>query len=145
MVAVHRLVLEANVVFLMPADPDEALPERNSPWLASLRELVGHQEGPQAERTDRRGWRRFRLVPFNMIEHATRRAFGAGMLGGANAAYAWNEAWRSYESAAHGLPQAPRSSDGVRRALSLVQRFGAGLTFELDGLRARVDLERAPR
>jgi hypothetical protein len=29
--------------------------------------------------------------------------------------------------------------------LSGIQRFAAGLTFEHDGLRARADLERAPR
>jgi hypothetical protein len=88
-------------------------------------------------------WRR--LFPDQDPRELYARTLGAGMLGGPNATYVWNENWRSFESVHCGLPQAPRPSLGVRRALGEIRRFAAGLTFERDGLRARVELERAER
>ena len=37
MIAVHRLVLQADVVFLMPADPHEVVAQRHGPRRVALR------------------------------------------------------------------------------------------------------------
>lgn len=56
--------------------------------------------------------------------------------------YVWNEQWQTMESTVYGCPAAPRSGPIAAAALSAVKRGSFGVTFEEQGLRARVVLDR---
>jgi len=56
--------------------------------------------------------------------------------------YVWNDEWQTYESTVYGHPGQPKAGPSVPPALSLFQTADFGLTFELNGLRARVALQR---
>ena len=57
--------------------------------------------------------------------------------------YVWNEQWQTMESTVYGHPGQPKPGPAVAPALLAFQRGAFGLTFEDQGLRARVVLERA--
>ncbi|MHB0957344.1 MAG: hypothetical protein ACYC0X_24975 [Pirellulaceae bacterium] len=56
--------------------------------------------------------------------------------------YAWNEDWQTMESTVYGCPAAPREGPIASPVLTAVKFGNFGLTFEEQGLRARVSLER---
>ena len=56
--------------------------------------------------------------------------------------YVWNEEWQTMESTVYGHPGNPKSGPPMPATLSVLDLAGAGLTFEENGLRARVELER---
>jgi hypothetical protein len=57
--------------------------------------------------------------------------------------YVWNEAWQTMESTAYGHPGEPKPGPPVK-TLDLLdfEYANLGLTFEKDGLRARMKLDR---
>jgi hypothetical protein len=56
--------------------------------------------------------------------------------------YAWNEKFQTMESTVYGHPGEPKEGPPVAAQLAALRRGDFGLTFENQGLRARVDLER---
>ncbi|MCA9289583.1 MAG: hypothetical protein KDA25_00550 [Phycisphaerales bacterium] len=54
--------------------------------------------------------------------------------------YRWNESFGTMESTTCGHPGEPRMPDGMPALLGAIESINAGLTFERDGLRARVEL-----
>jgi hypothetical protein len=58
--------------------------------------------------------------------------------------YSWNEEWQTMESSVYGHPGAPRRGPALPHELLKLASAQAGLTFEADGLRARVELVTKP-
>jgi hypothetical protein len=56
--------------------------------------------------------------------------------------YVWSEEWRTMESTVCGHPGRPGEEIGWPEVLAPILRARAGLTFELDGLRAILELKR---
>ncbi len=56
--------------------------------------------------------------------------------------YVWNETWRTMESTAFGCPAAPKPGPDALGALKNLRVGRFGLTFEEQGLRARVAIDR---
>jgi hypothetical protein len=56
--------------------------------------------------------------------------------------YAWNETWRTVESTAFGHPGQPKIPQTLQTPLANVKQADAGITFEEDGLRAVLKIER---
>jgi hypothetical protein len=56
--------------------------------------------------------------------------------------YVWNEEYQTMESTVYGHPNAPKIGPGLPPTLSQFSRGDFGLTFENEGLRARVELQR---
>ena len=54
----------------------------------------------------------------------------------------WQKLWQTMESTVYGHPGNPKSGPPMPATLSVLDLAGAGLTFEENGLRARVELER---
>ena len=57
--------------------------------------------------------------------------------------YVWNEKWQTMESTVYGHPGEPKPGPAMPPVLAGLVHANFGLTFENDGLRARVELERA--
>jgi hypothetical protein len=57
--------------------------------------------------------------------------------------YVWNDQWQTMESTVYGHPGQPKAGPEVAPALLAFRRGAFGLTFENQGLRARVVLEHA--
>lgn len=57
--------------------------------------------------------------------------------------YRWNEKWQTYESTVYGHPGEPKTGPTLAAGLRDIQSGDFGLTFEPQGLRARVELLRA--
>ena len=57
--------------------------------------------------------------------------------------YVWNEKFQTMESTVYGHPGEPKSGPAAPPALTEFANGSFGLTFENQGLRARVSLERA--
>jgi hypothetical protein len=55
--------------------------------------------------------------------------------------YVWNETWRTMESTAFGCPAAPKPGPDALGALKNLRVGRFGLTFEEQGLRARVAID----
>lgn len=72
-----------------------------------------------------------------------RRWFDTELLCPDDARYVWNADWRTMETSLHGHPGQPREFP-AKAPLAEFQRLNFGLTFEHDGLRARLDLIKAP-
>jgi hypothetical protein len=63
----------------------------------------------------------------------------------AGGTYVWNEAWQTMESSVYGHPGEPRAGPTLLPpAILAIERAAAGLTFEEDGLRARVEVLTGP-
>lgn len=73
------------------------------------------------------------------------RLFGVRLTTPSGRPLVWNEEFRTMESPDHGRPGAPRQTTGVRRDALGVSRAELGLEFEAEGLRARVELEKATK
>jgi len=58
--------------------------------------------------------------------------------------YVWNEEWQTMESTVYGHPGQPKAGPKVIRPLARVSAANLGITFENDGLSARVVLQREP-
>jgi len=58
--------------------------------------------------------------------------------------YVWNEAWQTMESTLYGHPGEPKSGPTVPPALAAFRQIDFGLTFENQGLRARLLQARGP-
>lgn len=59
--------------------------------------------------------------------------------------YQWNEQWQTMESSVYGHPGAPRGGDRtVFDAIDGIRALDLGLTFEPDGIRARVKVSGGP-
>jgi len=58
--------------------------------------------------------------------------------------YRWNEEWQTMESSVYGHPCRPLPGPALPPALRSVSGAQAGITFEADGLRARVELALRP-
>jgi hypothetical protein len=56
--------------------------------------------------------------------------------------YVWNEHWKTMESTVYGSPAEPRTGPVGPDLLRSIERGNFGLTFEEQGLRARVELAR---
>jgi len=56
--------------------------------------------------------------------------------------FVWNEEWQTYESAVFGHPGQPRMGDRLPPLVREARGAELGLTFEQDGLRARVRIDR---
>ncbi len=56
--------------------------------------------------------------------------------------YVWNERWQTMESTVYGCPAAPKEGPLTVPALQAIKQASFGLTFEEQGLRARVLLDR---
>ena len=56
--------------------------------------------------------------------------------------YVWNDQWQTMESTVYGCPAAPKEGPESPPALDSIHYGSFGLTFEEQGLRARVSLER---
>ena len=56
--------------------------------------------------------------------------------------YVWNEAWQTMESTVFGHPANPKKGQGLPPQLKEFKSANFGVTFEVSGLRARVELER---
>lgn len=59
--------------------------------------------------------------------------------------YVWNEKWQTMESTVYGQPGDPKAGPAAPPVLSAFARGNFGLTFENQGLRARVEMDRSPR
>ncbi len=57
--------------------------------------------------------------------------------------YRWNQEWRTMASTSYGHPGEPRTGPSLPPALEHILSGNFGLTFEDNGLRARVELEQA--
>jgi hypothetical protein len=58
--------------------------------------------------------------------------------------YHWDERWQTMTSTVYGHPGSPREGPTLPEALGRISGLNAGLTFEHDGLRARVELHERP-
>ena len=56
--------------------------------------------------------------------------------------YRWNEEWQTMESTVYGHPGDPKAGPGFPPSLQGLSFANFGLTFEENGLRAKVQLER---
>jgi hypothetical protein len=56
--------------------------------------------------------------------------------------YVWNGQWQTYESTVYGHPGQPKLGPSLPPALAVFQTADFGLTFENDGVRARLVLEK---
>jgi len=56
--------------------------------------------------------------------------------------YVWNEQYQTMESTVFGSPATPKQANVAPAPLEQLRRANFGLTFEEQGLRARVELER---
>ena len=84
-----------------------------------------------------------RLYPDRDPLEVHRRFWGSELLcpGGGN--YVWNNEWQTMESTVCGHPAAPKRLKKADAPKALFRRLDAGMTFELSGLRARLELQRA--
>ena len=71
-----------------------------------------------------------------------RRFWGVELLCPGGGQYVWNEKDRTMESTVFGHPLAPKQPDQVAAQTPLFESLKFGLTFELGGLRTRVEVER---
>ena len=74
------------------------------------------------------------------------RLFGTRLTCPGRGEYVWNEEWQTMESTSYGHPGQRKDGPGLLRPpLSELAAGNFGLTFEDDGLRARVELQRGKR
>ncbi len=71
------------------------------------------------------------------------RVFGTRLGTPTGGAFAWNEAMQTMETSDYGSPAAPKQGPALPASLASFLRGAFGLSFEGEGLRARVELERS--
>jgi hypothetical protein len=81
-----------------------------------------------------------RLFPGEDPVATHRRLFQRELACPGGGSYRWNEEWQTMESSVYGHPGAPRRGPSLPPALLRLANAQAGLTFEAEGLRARVEL-----
>ena len=86
-----------------------------------------------------------RLFPGEDPVAAHERLWHRRLLCPGGGSYRWNDAWQTMESTVYGHPGEPRDGPALPPALARIVSAAAGLTFEADGLRARVELETKSR
>ncbi len=72
-----------------------------------------------------------------------RRVWHTELLCPGHGKYVWNDRWQTMESTVYGHPGQPKTGPVAPPVLSAFSSGDFGLTFENQGLRARVELERA--
>jgi hypothetical protein len=70
-----------------------------------------------------------------------RRVWGTTLQCPGGGKYVWNEAFQTLESTAYGHPGEPKDGPSAPPAMSTFGRANFGITFEHDGLRARMILD----
>jgi hypothetical protein len=70
------------------------------------------------------------------------RLWQTRLLDPAGGTYTWNPALQSMESSLYGCPMSPKSGPAFPPAVQSLQRANFGITFENQGLRAKVELLR---
>ncbi len=70
------------------------------------------------------------------------RVFGTRLCTPTGGTFAWNEAMQTMETSEYGSPAAPKQGSPLPAPLASFLRGEFGLSFEGEGLRARVELER---
>jgi hypothetical protein len=70
------------------------------------------------------------------------RCWGVRLVSPGGGAFAWNEGLQAMESTNHGRPGAPKKSEAGTSPLGGIESAELGLTFEEQGLRAVVQIER---
>ena len=68
--------------------------------------------------------------------------WGARLVCAGGGDYVWNETWKTMESTVYGHPLQPREGPQLPGELRAWSVGDAGLTFEDDGVRARVEIQR---
>jgi hypothetical protein len=68
--------------------------------------------------------------------------FGTRLEDPAGGTYVWDERWSTHAASLYGHPAAPIAGPSWPLALERLQEIEFGVTFEADGLRARVGLQR---
>jgi hypothetical protein len=83
-----------------------------------------------------------RLFPAEDPLKVHERFWGVRLLCPAGGSYVWSDEWATMESTALGHPDRPRAGQTLPPALAGITSAAFGLTFEEQGLRARVQVER---
>jgi hypothetical protein len=86
-----------------------------------------------------------RLRPKEDAVEAYETVFHARLLEPAGGKYVWNAEQLTYESTAYGSPTGPKAGPAMPEAAKMIKSGNFGLSFEDDGLRARVEIERAEK
>ncbi|MCP3902992.1 MAG: hypothetical protein GY715_05085 [Planctomycetes bacterium] len=140
------------------ADGTTASPQASAPWLGENvavridRKAIGLMEALFGEdlrrRMQLRSWRNIpilnewhRRYPDRDVVALHEQFWHRRPICPGGGAYRWNDEWRTMESTVFGHPGAP-SDAGTAAVFDGVRSLDAGLTFEPDGLRARIHLER---
>jgi len=138
------------------AEPASATaPEGTTPWLGESlalhadRGILGHpllwQFGAQNYASWKNlailnEWRRLRPATDPVLYHEVRWQLRLVCPGGGD--YTWNEEWQTMESTVYGHPGQPRRGPRAPADLEGIVSGDFGLSFEGDGLRARVVIRR---
>lgn len=72
-----------------------------------------------------------------------KQLWGVQLLDPAGGAYEWNEQFKTMQSSTYGCPESPRTGPPIPSPIEGFDYVNAGLTFENNGLRARVQVDRA--
>jgi hypothetical protein len=83
-----------------------------------------------------------RLYPDQDAQKLHERLWHSRLVCPGGGQYQWNAQWGTFESTVYGHPGQPKQGPTVPPALSAFARGNFGLTFEHQGLRARVALDR---
>lgn len=140
-----------------PGDPSSAPGAR--PWLGSnlglqinrkmLQTLLGLGSDEYQSAMQARAWGNIpilnewkRRYPNHDPVELNERTWGVRLVCPGGGRYVWNEARQTMQSTVYGHPAAPQLGPAAAAVLSTFTHGSFGLTFEKDGLRARVSLER---
>ena len=111
----------------------------------ALREVIGQQYRSQMQQM---AWANVpvlnewkRLYPDQDPVKVHERLWQTRLVDPAGGSYVWNEQYQTMESTTYGHPGAPKEGPGLPPQLNHVTRAAAGITFENQGLRAKVVLE----
>jgi hypothetical protein len=85
-----------------------------------------------------------RLFPDQNPVDVHERLWGTRLICPGGGEYTWNSDWKTMESTVYGHPGQPKVGPSVPQALDRFLSGNFGLTFEDQGLRARVELTRSP-
>ncbi|MFT5287969.1 MAG: hypothetical protein ACI8QS_000251 [Planctomycetota bacterium] len=108
--------------------------------------LMGESIGEEAQRATFRNlpilneWKR--LFPSLDPVAMHRFILGAELRCSGGGEFVWDDEWKTMSSTVFGSPAAPKTVPHLPPAIGDLQHLDAGLTFELDGLRARVRAQR---
>ena len=151
-----------------PATQADAEPERpantsgeQAPWLGkhlcfqidhkALNLLTTVFERPLRQAVQRRAWSNLPILNewktrFPELDPARlhERVWGQRLIDPQDSGYTWRKAHQTMSSGAYGHPGAPKQGPVLPPGLSGYDLANFGLTFEEDGLRARVNLHKRP-